>query len=895
MQLLTGPTGSGKTFAVLDGLRAALRRKDASVRVLVPTVTMAQHLRDEIARGGLVFSPSVLQTLARFIDPWVKDLPQVSAPVFELLVERCLHRTNRAEFAKVAHLAGFHARLAAVIEECVTAGFDARALRERRPATGLGRALAEVFDEVSRSLDGRKLGLRATRLALAAAHIGETGTGLVKTIWLDGFVSLTDPELALVKAMAKHADITVTLPSDKIAADTRARLLAMGFEEQTLSRDRIPPKRELFVAPGIEREADEIARRILEEVAGGRSFREIGIIVRSPEVYVPLMRGTLERFGIPARFYFDLALMEQVAVRYLAGAVDAMLGGWRHTQTLPVMKLAQGVGISAPMDRFEFLVREQWPGAGLDPLREVAATIETVDKRLARLLDRLGELEGWRSLTLKPAEWCAQLGKLRALYRPARPSDGVNHETTIAWRGQAQALDAFEAAAFEAACSFDTESKLPLGEFWPAVKAALRLTPLRVADQRRDVVHVLSAYEARQWELPVVFVCGLVEGQFPRYHPPDPFLPEPSRRRLKESGLRIRTADDAEREERFLFDSALSRATASLILSYPKNDARGEQNLPSLFLDATFLDQGKPVTVSRPVRLQSPEAAAAPPSIIRSADLLRVLAQTQAEVKPTALESYLQCPFQFFGRHTLRLKGGPLRPEERLDFPTRGKIVHGVIAEWLVARGSIDEIFNRIFRAVTESERIPATYKTELLRFEMLTALRRFVKNECWPADYQSEVEISCNFELAAGLGIRARIDRLLKAPDGRGFVIDYKYSRTSKDKVANADLLQGPLYWLAAERAFGLQPTGMYYCSLRDGVEYAGWGEQPEWLAGTSIQPFSPEWLASAIERSVTASQQIMAGQIVPCPSDLTKCRWCDFKDVCRYEGAVTVVAEGA
>jgi CRISPR/Cas system-associated exonuclease Cas4 (RecB family) len=142
-------------------------------------------------------------------------------------------------------------------------------------------------------------------------------------------------------------------------------------------------------------------------------------------------------------------------------------------------------------------------------------------------------------------------------------------------------------------------------------------------------------------------------------------------------------------------------------------------------------------------------------------------------------------------------------------------------------------------------------------------------------------------------LGIRARIDRLLKAPDGRGFVIDYKYSRTSKDKVANADLLQGPLYWLAAERAFGLQPTGMYYCSLRDGVEYAGWGEQPEWLAGTSIQPFSPEWLASAIERSVTASQQIMAGQIVPCPSDLTKCRWCDFKDVCRYEGAVTVVAE--
>jgi len=293
--------------------------------------------------------------------------------------------------------------------------------------------------------------------------------------------------------------------------------------------------------------------------------------------------------------------------------------------------------------------------------------------------------------------------------------------------------------------------------------------------------------------------------------------------------------------------------------------------------------------------LQPAEAAAAPASVIHSADLLRVLGETQAEVRPTALESYLQCPFQFFGRHTLRLKGAPLRPEERLDFLARGKIVHGVIAEWLAARGSIDEIFNRMFREVAQLEHFLASYKTELLRSGMLTDLRRFAQTECWPASYQSEVEISCNFELAGGLGIRARIDRLLKAPDGRGFVIDYKYSLTSKDKVANPDLLQGPLYWLAAERAFGTQPAGMYYCSVRDGVEYAGWGEQPDWLAGTAIRPFSSEWLASAIERSVNASRQIMAGRIVPCPSDLSKCRLCDFKDVCRYEGALTVVAEGA
>ena len=90
---------------------------------------------------------------------------------------------------------------------------------------------------------------------------------------------------------------------------------------------------------------------------------------------------------------------------------------------------------------------------------------------------------------------------------------------------------------------------------------------------------MLSAYEARQWELPVVFVCGMVEKQFPRYSPQDAFFPDAARRQLQAAGVRVRTAADAELEEEFLFDSAVTRATASLTLSYPKFDGRGEQNL----------------------------------------------------------------------------------------------------------------------------------------------------------------------------------------------------------------------------------------------------------------------------------------------------------------------------
>src|SRR5262249_40911715 len=143
-----------------------------------------------------------------------------------------------------------------------------------------------------------------------------------------------------------------------------------------------------------------------------------------------------------------------------------------------------------------------------------------------------------------------------------------------------------------------------------------------------------------------------------------PFLPEPVRRRLREDGLRIRTAEDFAREERFLFDSAMARATEAVVMSYPKNDARGELNLPSL-----FLDDPSAAVESRNVRLRTTRTGLATvPGSIHSPDLLAILREKHSEMRPTALESYFQCAFQFFGRHTLKLETAPPRPEERLDF-----------------------------------------------------------------------------------------------------------------------------------------------------------------------------------------------------------------------------------
>ena len=881
MLLLTGPAGSGKTFRILERLRDALRRRDSGVRLLTPTATMAQHLQDQMAHEGFVFRPGIVQTLSRFIDAFAADAPQVSEPLRYLIVEEAVRRANRPEFARVAGLPGFCAALARTMEEFSSAGCDAErlaaGLARQRGSAELGEAFLAVYAQVDRELERRGMATRSQRLLRAAESIGRDGLHGVHTIWLDGFYALPDPELAAIAALCRHADVTVTLPTAEITEPARQRLLSMGFAEQACAWEPPPVRRELIEAASIEREADEIARRILEQAAAGRPFRQMGVVVRSPEIYEPVLRATLDRFGIPARFYFDADLSGHPVVRYLSGIVDGMLNGWDHAATLAAIRLAPGLSC----DEFDFAVRERIPGAGLGALKAIAA--ERARGRagegaiaLPDLLRLLDGLEEWRALSLLPDEWAARLQGLRGLFAPGWLLPG-SYELAAMGRSQAAVLDLFDGAMEEAAWALGGKP-VPLREFWQAAKSVLRLTPLRVDDHRRNVVHVMGAYEARQWRLPVVFVCGLVEKQFPKFHTQDPFFPEAARAQLKQAGIRVRTAADFDAEERFLYDSAVTRATESLTLSYPRFDARGQQNLPSLYLEGLTATSATACAMVG----QAVSPAARPPMSVASGDLLHVLTERHQAFRPTALESYLQCAFQFFGRYTLRLSGVPARPEERLDFLLQGNIVHEVLADLHRGAGPLDETFDRVFRRICEEQRVPRSYRTEACRERMLADLRTLTEDPGWHTGCEVRPEQKFNYKLSGDVEIRGRIDRVDVTPDGGAFVIDYKYSgaQNTKNRASDPNLLQSQLYLLALERFFKLRPEGMSYWGFKGGIQRTSW------------MPFEP---ALAIEATLRIAGEIRAGRVAPHPADPDKCRFCDYRDVCRFTIAAPALAEGA
>ncbi|MBI4874951.1 MAG: PD-(D/E)XK nuclease family protein [Acidobacteria bacterium] len=895
-RLICGPPGSGKTRAVLEEVRRRLARGARDFRLLAPTATMAEHLGHGLARDGFVYPPELVSTLTRYLAEFSCGLTQAPAAALRRCIEAELARAAPAAFSKVAAFPGFTNALARLMEDFSSAGCGAERLaRLMRPA-GLADPIPAGFCDVFRAVEKhlRDCGwvLRGELLALQAERIRAEGVAGVADFYFDGFLSMPAPELEVVAALAAHAGVTVTLPEWDGAAQARQALAGMGFAEQAFGeRRRARPREVLAAARSLAEETREVARRILEEHAAGRPWREMGVLLRSAGAYEAALRLSFERFGIPARFYFAQPAAEQETIRYLTAVVEALLSGWEHEMLLaPLASPLSGVGASEEGDRLEFALREKLPGRGLDALMELAG-----GPRARRFLDRLARLDAWRTQRAAPAEWAARAAGLRLLVELPPPVEPFTHAETLVWRAAGAALDLFDAALLEAAGLMDPAPPAPFAGFWESVRAVLRLAEVRVRDARRDVVHVLDVYEARQWELPVVFVCGLLEKEFPRYHGEDPVFDDAARRRLAGLGVCVRTAGERQREERFLFEIAVSRATGLSVLSYPRFNAKGDENLRSFFLDEFLARPGVLEEPARPAR-PAPRLAArvVAPAPLAGEELRAFVAGKHQRLAPTSIEAFLQCPFQFFARKTLELEARPERPEEWLNLLLQGQMLHDVLAELALQPQPPLPLLNRIFERTCARERLPEGYRREAVRLELERNLSLFV-GRSEPSGWPSLVEQPFEMELDGTL-IRGRIDRIDAEPGtGRAVVIDYKYaSRETVHKNVKAHqegrLVQGGLYMLALERSFGYEAAGMAYCGLRGEVSWEGWHAAVPWLPAT-VTNCAPDVLRQEIDRAVANSrasiERIRAGEIAAAPADPDKCRYCEFADICRVESA--------
>ncbi len=847
---------------------------------------MAEHLRNELARAGEPIRPSRVLTLAHFIAARSKK-PAPPRVLVHVLIRQALAELQPERFRALAEYEGLHSAIADLMEEL--------------PVAIAPPDLSKIFRYVEREIAARGFASRNERLNSADLdHLPER-------LFFDGFFSFSPVELDLIERISVRANVIVTLPDGPGAESARARFLAAGFQEKKTPETRRRSAIAGFHAATVDREVEEIARRVLDEVHRGRAFREIGIILRAQDPYRAALETALARFGIPARFHFFDSIAEHPAIACVSRLVHALLEDWDQAALLSALRMpASGIGATPEGDAFDFALRAKLPGRG------IPAEGPEMLKTLAALTS-LGENSAqnrslWSRLNVEVCE-------IRDISEP-RPKEAVQRclfTQTLIWnreRNEPQAwaariktlrkifplahgaaFDAFEGILDETASILS--GRMPLADFWRDVELALSLERFRLPDRRRNVVHVMDVFEARQWELPIVFVCGMMERHFPQYHRENPLFGDALRRR---AGLK--TSSDLQAEEKFLFEIATTRATEATILSYARFDHSGEEHLPSFFLAGHGM-----TACERRIRPRASRTISKrPPAPIRSDSALSRLSEIHRRIAATAIETFLQCPFQFFASRTLKLNPRPPEPRDRLDVRLQGIILHEALAEHLRAPLLGSAILDQVFLDQCQNANVPMTYRTEAVRLEILRNFEAFIQDRQFALGWESRAEEKFAFALTPVVSITGRIDRLDISLRNEALVIDYKYSAAGKirERVNDNDrgtLVQGGLYLAAAERALGFKPAGMLYCGLRKDVAWDGWhiGIPGLERIGESRTPQGMrELIEAAIDTASRALDAIASGEIAARPADEKKCVWCDFRDMCRVESAPSIRTAG-
>ena len=569
---------------------------------------------------------------------------------------------------------------------------------------------------------------------------------------------------------------------------------------------------EIVEAADLRDEVEQIARRIYKMVSGGEAeYHDIALVFREIALYRDVIEAVFHEHNIPVRVHTRRPLIENPLVKGILSLLKVFGSAWKDEEVLHALKSPYTMLPHSEVDSLEYGVLE-------------TGRLDSREAWLALMENRLGSLRPLQALTCLPVgaycntplqqtkEFIKDLAKtekeldglhpvsffrswlLRLINRfLSLPEVGAYCNTPLQPYGyllkeESQGLRAF-LELLDRQCQITT-APVTFAEFFNDLKTNLSSCFYTPRDKRHEVVNVIDALEARQWEKPVVFVGGLLEKQFPRQGRENIFLKDRERRAFKGlTGVDLREVlSRTHEEERFLFYVALTRAQKKLILSYPATDGQGRHTLPSFYLEEVkrlftpesykkvFRKRSPGDFVPRPQEILTQKdlrdfvfhnlTAPHPPQVdivrrvynrelcertpwleglsialerpgeggLGTADCLK---EIMSSFSATQLSDYAQCPFLHFCRWVLRLKPLPNRAEEGLSPTLQGGIVHETLqryySELAVNKSapsitSLEARFQESF--ATKTRGIPLGFKEEKLKREMLQALKAFAEQD---------------------------------------------------------------------------------------------------------------------------------------------------------------------
>jgi putative RecB family exonuclease len=823
---ISGPPASGKSTLLLGPLREALAAGDFTVRLLVPTATLSEHLRHDLARTGLVLRRNSVGTLTRFLNEIPISLKAASNSQFDAILAEVLTRNCPEEFVPLQESPGFRAKLLACLEELALAGAEP----EEVPGP-VGR----VYTRLRQALAKLGAGLRGQRLEAAAAWLSQAPPQDLpsgRLFLLDGFYRFANTELKFLEALAARFEVRATRVSDSPSSPAL----------------RLPQRQPLITkATPLTREQEVLAmaREVLRLAGEGVPLRRIGVVLRTTRVYAPLVENIFARLKIPSRSYVGVELSRHPWMGFVRDWVAAQRSAWDAEKALAALRWSlTGLGNTSTGDSLELFVRENLPA----PART--------------LFPQLKAWESWGQAA-SSQQLLAEFDRLRE-WAAAPRALAVNPENAevqaFHWSQFMEALRQWRLLLELAAQGLAPETKLSAAELWDLAQLEGEAATLRDRDRRREVVHVMDLEESRQWDLDYVFAPGLLEGEFPRRAQPDAFLGEDLRARLG-----MKTMREREAEEDQLWQVLLTRAHRQLWLSHPLRDSNGEANLPSPYWDQIpGAEAVAPLPwlaiASGPVR-----GTPAQPTLLPNYRPNKAWSASE-------MEDYVQCPFAHFARRVMQWEGLPALPSQRLDALLLGTVVHSALEKWLREPSArLPEIAAAEFDRKIAEAGIPVNYAVWMERLNLLRVLSLYEKSA--PAQspgWTSLAEQMVELTLDGNIALRGRVDRLDLSPSGAARIFDYKYSQ---GRDLEKRFVQSGLYTLAtAARDDVCEVQSFTYLALK---------------ADEALKEISGERLEEHMVAAAAAARQTAAGVaegfIAVRPADSKLCQYCEYIDVCR------------
>jgi len=592
--------------------------------------------------------------------------------------------------------------------------------------------------------------------------------------------------------------------------------------------------------------AAEVARLIGED---GYEAGEIAVVLRDPGPVTPLLVEVFGALGVPIAIDRHTAfghtalgrgLVALLRCALLNGGADDLLAWLRTPGLLRRPELADALEARARQEgaRSAAAVRslweaEHWALDAIDRVREAHG--RGAGELLASLGDELA------ALFAAPRRRAAEV-----LTGPAAQDADV----LVAGR---RALD--EIAAIVAA----DRSLAPS----PAQLAAL-LEELEVRSPGRPApgcVTVTQPLALRARRVRALLLCGLQEGTFPAVPGAEPFFGDAERGEIAAaSGLVLRRRDDLG-AERYLFYATVSRPQERLYLCWHESGDDGEPAVASFFVSdvrdlfgpglwqrrrmRTLGEVGWPAGAAPTQRARLRAAAAdgprhgeAPIAALADEALLGGLRE-RATWSASAIELWAGCPVKWFVERRLDPEG--LTPDPELML--RGQLAHAVLERTVAGlreqahsarldRAALPLARELAIAALDDLRRRPRLQmsrdpsRQRALVHRLRADLLRYLEHA---ADDGSELEPAAlevvfggagdghpALELAGGVRIGGRIDRIDTGPGGEAIVYDYK-GRNVKESACwrRERKYQIALYILAAREVLGLDPIGGLYQPL--------------------------------------------------------------------------------